>query len=205
VVVSTLGEDFARRLVSDGLPALDALDYRRAQCLGHLLRHASEMAELQARGTSRFSLQVKGLLQDVLALRALCYELANSTFARRRRDLEQRLDRLLAGHSTVTDNERVRRRLRKHRDQLLVCLYEPSIEPTNNLAERELRNAVIVRKLGGCRRSDAHAQAHAVLASVAQTAYRFGVDFTALVTLWLMPGAGLLDLPALFFRASPPG
>jgi hypothetical protein len=143
VVVSMLGEDFAGRLVSDGLPALDALDaldYRRAQCLGHLLRRASEMAELQVRGAARFPLQVKGLLQDVLALRVLRDELTDSTFARRRRDLEQRLDHLLAGHSTVADNERLRRHLRKHRDQLLVCLYEPSVEPTNNLAERELRH-----------------------------------------------------------------
>jgi hypothetical protein len=85
-----------------------------------------------------------------------------------------------------------------------VCLYEPSVEPTNNLAERELRNAVIVRKLGGCHRSDAHAQAHAVLASVTQTAHRCGVDFTELVPLWLRPDAGTLDLLALFFGASPP-
>lgn len=93
----------------------------------------------------------------------------------------------------------MRRHLRKHRDQLLVCLYEPSVEPTNNLAERELRNAVIVRKRGGCHRSDAHTQAHAVLASVAQTTHRCGVDFTNLVTVWLMPGAEQRDLLALFW------
>jgi hypothetical protein len=39
---------------------------------------------------------------------------------------------------------------------------------------------------------------------VAQTAHRCGVDFTELVTLWLRPDAGTLDLLALFFGASPP-
>jgi hypothetical protein len=209
VVVSMLGQDFAGRLVSDGLPALDALDaldYRRAQCLGHLLRRASEMAATQVRGAARFPLAVKVLLKDVFALRARRDELADSTFARYRRDLEQRLDRLLAGRSTVPDNERLRRHLRKHREQLLVCLHEPAVEPTNNLAERELRGAVVVRKLGGCHRSDAHAAAHAVLASVAQTAHRNGVAFTDLVIAWLMPRAGPLDVPPMFVpRTSPAG
>lgn len=84
VFVPTLGEDFAGRLVGDGLPALDALDargHRRSRCLGHLLRRASEMADIQVRGAARFPLQVKGLLQEVFALRALRHELADSTFA----------------------------------------------------------------------------------------------------------------------------
>jgi hypothetical protein len=79
----------------------------------------------------------------------------------------------------------------KHRDQLLVCLRDPLVEPTNNLAERELRGALEIRKLGGCNRSSAHAGAHAVLASVAQTAHRQGSTLTHFVRGWLRPDARL--------------
>jgi hypothetical protein len=72
---------------------------------------------------------------------------------------------------------------------LLVCLYEPDVEPTNYLAERELRGAVVIRKLGGCNRSEQHADAHAVISSVAQTAHRQGSTMTDFVTRWLRPDA----------------
>lgn len=97
------------------------------------------------------------------------------------------------------------RHLCKHRDQLLVCLYEPSVEPTNNLAERELRNPSSFASSAAATAATPTRKPHAVLASVAQTAHRCGVDFTHLVTAGLRPDAGLLDLLALFLGASPPG
>jgi hypothetical protein len=196
VVTGVLGTDFAGWLVSDGLPALDALDavgYARAQCLGHLIVRASELASLHKAGAARMPLEVKGLLQDVIALRGRRDDLAASTYRRYCRDLEQQLDRLLAGHSTVTENEKLRQHMGKHRDQLLVCLDDPAVPPTNNLAEQRLRGSVIVRKLGGCNRSELHAWAHAVLASVAQTAHQHGFTFTDFVRGWLRPRAGPED------------
>lgn len=195
VVIGMLGPEFAGRLVSDGLPALDALDtvYARAQCLGHLIVRASELASLHKAGAARMPRTVKGLLQDVIALRGRRDDLAASTYRRHCRGVEQRLDRLLAGHSTVAENEKLRRHMRKHRDQLLVCLDDPAVPPTNNLAEQRLRGAVIVRKLGGCNRSDEHAWAHAIHASVAQTAHAHGLTATDYVRGWLRPRAGPTD------------
>lgn len=196
VVIGVLGAEFAGTLVSDGLPALDALDavgYSRAQCLGHLIVRASELASLHKAGAARMPLAVKGLLQDVIALRGRRDDLAASTYRRYCRGVEHRLDRLLAGHSTVTENEKLRRHMRKHRDQLLVTLDDPAVPPTNNLAEQRLRGAVIVRKLGGCNRSDVHAWAHAVHASVAQTAHCQGFTYTDFVRGWLRPRAGPED------------
>ena len=193
VVLDVLGADFAGWLVSDGLPALDALDavgYARAQCLGHLIVRASELASLHKAGAARMPLAVKELLQDAIALRGRRDDLAASTYRRQCRVVEQRLDHLLDGHSTVTENEKLRRHMRKHRDQLLVCLDDPAVPPTNNLAEQRLRGAVIVRKLGGCNRSELHAWAHAVHASVAQTAHCQGFTVTDFVRGWLRPRAG---------------
>ena len=60
--------------------------------------------------------------------------------------------------------------------RLLTFLYHDAVAPTNNAAERELRPAVIVRKTGGCNRTDAGAEAHAVLASVLRTCRKQGFD-----------------------------
>lgn len=189
VVEQVLGSDFEGCLVSDGLPALDSLDMWRSQCLGHLIRRCAELIATPGAVGIWYPLAIMRALQDAIALRKRRDELAPTTYARHCRDLERRIDRLLTGTSSVADYERLRRHMAKHREQLLVCLYEPDVEPTNNLAERELRGAVVIRKLGGCNRSEQHAEAHAVIASVAQTAHRQGTTMTNFVTRWLRPDA----------------
>jgi hypothetical protein len=189
VVEDVLGTDFEGCLVSDGLPALDSLDLWRSQCLGHLIRRCAELIAIPGADGIWYPLAIMRALLDVIALRKRRDELAASTYARHCRALERRIDRLLAGTSSIADYERLRRHMVKHREQLLVCLFEPEVEPTNNLAERELRGAVVIRKLGGCNRSEQHAEAHAVIASVAQTAHRQGTTMTNFVTRWLRPDA----------------
>jgi hypothetical protein len=189
VVEDVLGDDFKGCLVSDGLPALDSLDMWRAQCLGHLIRRCAELIAIPGADSVWYPHAIMRALKAVIDLRKRRDELAPSTYARHRRDIEKRIDRLLAGTVSVPDHERLRRHMAKHREQLLVCLYEREVEPTNNLAERELRGAVIIRKLGGCNRSEAHADAHAVIASVAQTAHRQGSTMTNFVARWLRPDA----------------
>lgn len=190
VVTGVLGDDFHGILVSDGLPALDSLDYKRAQCLGHLIKRCAELVATPGAEDTWYPLAIMRKLQAVIALRGRRDELADSTYRRHCRTLETDLGKLLDGSMSVPDNERLRRHMDKHREQLLVCLDERDVEPTNNLAERELRGAVVIRKLGGCNRSELHAQAHAVLASVAQTAHRQGSNLTQFVRGWLRPRAG---------------
>lgn len=189
VVEDVLGADFDGWLVSDGLPALDSLDMWRAQCLGHLIRRCADLVALPGATGIWYPLAIMRTLQAAIALRKRRDELAATTYARHCRTVERDLDRLLAGHSSIADYERLRRHMAKHREQLLVSLYDANVEPTNNLAERELRGAVVIRKLGGCNRSEQHATAHAVLASVAQTAHRQGSTMTNFVTRWLRPDA----------------
>ncbi len=177
VVTDVLGRQFAGTLVSDGLPALDALDqldYVRAQCLGHLLRRARELDETQSRGAVRFPRAVKLLLQQAILLAHRHDELSPATMREYTRRIERRTDRLLRAQLTQPENRKLAQHLRKHRLQLFGSLYDPEIPPTNNLSEQQLRSAVITRKIGGCNRSDRHAGAHAIIASLAQTAHRNG-------------------------------
>ncbi len=189
VVLEILGADFRGTLVSDGLPALDPLHkehgFTRAQCLGHPLRRAVELLDVQKRGAARFPHLVKELLSDAIALASRHGELTPSTMAEYARRIERRADDVLAWHPTDEENAKLAKHLRAHRDQLFPSLYDPAIPATNNFAEQEIRGAVITRKIGGCNRSLRHAHAHAQIASVAQTAHRHGLAFSDVVADWM--------------------
>jgi transposase len=90
--------------------------------------------------------------------------------------LHAAMDRLLAGAYADPDNARLAKRLRKQRDHLLRFLDHDGVDATNNLAERELRPAMVARKLSAGNRTEAGAEIHAVLASVLRTCRRQGRD-----------------------------
>ncbi|HII29798.1 hypothetical protein AUJ69_03465 [Candidatus Woesearchaeota archaeon CG1_02_47_18] len=58
---------------------------------------------------------------------------------------------------------------RKHKEDLFRFVDNPEVEPTNNLAERGLRHAVVMRKISGGSRSTKGAETTAKLLSVMQT------------------------------------
>lgn len=60
------------------------------------------------------------------------------------------------------------------RGHLLRFLSDPSIEPTNNRAERALRGAVIARKVSQCSKTKRGANAYAAFVSVIRTARQTG-------------------------------
>ena len=76
------------------------------------------------------------------------------------------------------DNWRLQNELGWHDDRgnLLRFLDDPSIEPTNNRAERALRPAVIARKVSHCSKSVEGADAFSAFTSVIRTLARNGGD-----------------------------
>lgn len=92
-------------------------------------------------------------------------------FKVQRGKIEAAMDRLLEKNLTDPGNARLARRLQKHRDHIFTYLYDETgeTEPTNNLAEREIRPGVITRKLGACNRSPIGAKTTAILTSVIRT------------------------------------
>ena len=66
---------------------------------------------------------------------------------------------------------------RKHRGDLFIFVDNPSVSPTNNLAERGIRPAVVIRKISGGSRSENGAETTARLLSVLQTAKLQSKDY----------------------------
>src|SRR5512134_1128377 len=177
VVLDILGTHFSGILTSDGFLSYDdrrLKDWLKQKCLSHLLKDLKEMNETKTGRALHFARQATALLQEALALKREKPSLSSRTFSQRAQSLEDRLDRLIASSRRFSDpdNARFAKRLRKHRPHLLRFLYVDDLEPTNNLAERMLRPAVITRKTNGCNHTQDGAVAHAILSSVLVTCHQ---------------------------------
>ena len=180
VVLDILGTHFQGILTSDGCLAYEdrrLKDWLKQKCIGHLLRDLKDMNETTRGRALHFARQATTLLQEALAWKRQKPSLPPRTYSQRTSQLEARLDALIAPTRRLSDPENARfaKRLRKYRPHLLRFLYVNDLEPTNNLAERMLRPAVITRKTNGCNRTRAGAAAHSILASVLVTCHQHSV------------------------------
>lgn len=203
VVVEVLGEGFGGVLVSDCFLAYDPLPFAKQKCLAHLLKSCREIEASKTRAAVRFSRRVAALLRKAMALKRRRGALSPHGYAVVRGRIHAELDRLLAGNLTDPDNARLAKRLRKHRAHVLSFLDRDGLDATNNLAEREVRPAVIARKLSAGNRTDAGAETHAVLASVLRTCRRQGKDILATLGELLRRGPAHI-IPFCHTRPQPP-
>lgn len=203
-----LGEAFDGTLVVDGWAVYPSLGCPLAQCNAHLLRRCAEMLEAQRGEAAVFPQQVKAFLQQAIQLgraRELALELWGERFWRRAvSDTEQQFTDLLEPAQSDPANRRLRKHLKAHQSEVLVFLHDPAVTPTNSLAEREIRPAVIMRKVSAGNRTEAGAHTHEVLASITRTAERRGVRFTDLLPeLLRAPGPVVLAPERLGLPTSP--
>lgn len=193
VIRRVLGDDFPGVLISDCLASYDPHPGLKSKCCAHHLKAISEALE-QAPG-SEFLTATRTLLKAAIIWHGLREELDPTRYIEQGDALERALDELLAparGHHAET---RIRNRLTKQRPHLLTFLHLPHVDPTNNLAERQLRPAVIARKLSCGNKTQAGAATFEVLSSLAATCRQQGRSFAQLVADWL----SLLDRPPPLF------
>lgn len=192
VVVEVLGEDYPGVLVSDCFLAYDPLPFTKSKCAAHLLKRCSEVEQGKTRGAVRFSRRVAALMRAAMALKRRKGTLSAHGYAVLRGKVHAELDRLLSGSYTDVDNARLAKLLRKHRASVLGFLDHDLVDATNNLAEREIRPAVIARKVSAGNRTWTGAESHAVLASVLRTRCRQGRPILEGLSDLLRHGPGLV-------------
>lgn len=150
VAQAMLGEDFRGTLISDRWCAYNWVHaLNRQVCWAHLVREFEGFIE---RGG-----QAKRLGELLLAEVFVMFEwwnlsrdglLKRATFQRKMRPLMREVERLLAQAAHVCPKKvaGTAREILKLKDALWTFVYTQGVEPTNNLAERDLRHAVIWRK-----------------------------------------------------------
>jgi transposase len=176
VVVETLGSDYGGVLVSDCLSVYDEVNELQQKCYSHHLRAVSAALE---EAPSTYLEELRGMLRAALALKGAAVEPAMQ--AQLRAALENKAQELLSTPRLGLE-EKVRLRLYKQRDHLFTFLDHPEVEATNNLAERQLRPAVIARKLSCGNKTSRGARTLEILSSLAATCAQRGESFAKLVS-----------------------
>jgi hypothetical protein len=177
--------DYQGVLVSDCLNIYDELTLYQHKCYAHHLKEIGKAIEDPRARASPYLHDLRALLSGALALKAEMVSLPAAQIARMRQALEANADRLLgeprteanAGADAAPLEEKLRQRLLKQRDHLFTFLDHDAVDATNNLAERQLRPAVISRKLSCGNKTERGAQTWQVLTSLAATCRQTGSSF----------------------------
>ncbi|WP_290895650.1 IS66 family transposase [Hoeflea sp.] len=128
-------------LVSDNYAVYQKWVHLRQTCLAHLIRRATGLAERRDPQWSRCGTWA------AKELRRLCKWNKDPPTLGEWQAFYARLCRLIALYrDSESEAGKLVRSIEKHMDSLFTFLLEEGVEPTNNLAERTIRFAVIWRK-----------------------------------------------------------
>jgi transposase len=154
--------------LSDRYSAQQGHGVAQQTCLAHLARDVAYALEAS---DDPVPFRLKLWLASAFDLADGVAHLAASTVAAKRRALERRLDAILAAPSGCELARALQAKLRRARDQLLTFVDWPGqVEATNNACERDLRPAVIQRKVTNGYRAMWAAEGEADIRSVVDTA-----------------------------------
>lgn len=137
-------------------------------CLAHLAR---DVAYALDNGEDFLPMRFKMWLQKAFGLAKDIGHLAPATIAARRRALDKTLGDMLAASTSCDFARVIQKKFARASDQLLTFAHYPGqVQPTNNACERDLRPAVIQRKITNGYRAMWAAQGEADIRTVVDTA-----------------------------------
>ena len=168
VVQAMMGGHKPQVWLSDRYSAQQGHGLVQQTCLAHLARDVAYALEASS---DPIPYRLKLWLTSAFALAGSVAHLAASTLAAKRRALERRLDAILAAPSPCELTRALQAKLRRARDQLLTFVdWGGQVGATNNACERDLRPAVIQRKVTNGYRAMWAAQGEADVRTVVDTA-----------------------------------
>ena len=191
-------EAFDGVLIVDFWAAYNAvLTADKQRCLAHLLR---ELEAVDQRNDSAawqsFAKKLRRLLRDGIRLwKREGY--SPEKYASRVRRLDARLMELARGTYADADARRLAKRLLRHCDEIFTFLDYPGVPFDNNLAERMIRPAVVLRRNSQSNRSERGAAVQSVMMSVYQTLKLRGHDPLATIVSALRTYVTTGKLPPL--------
>jgi transposase len=154
--------------LSDRYSAQQGHGVAQQTCLAHLARDVAHALEAS---DDPVPFRLKLWLASAFDLADSVAHLAASTVAAKRRALDRRLGAILAAPTTRDLAAALQAKLRRARDQLLTFVDWPGqVEATNNACERDLRPAVVQRKVTNGYRAMWAAQGEADVRTVVDTA-----------------------------------
>jgi hypothetical protein len=181
VFESVIGAGFSFVLVSDCLSIYDFETGLQQKCYSHHLNAIRKAKLIHPEKGAGFLLEIGALLHRALDLGPLKAVLPAPEFLTQRQQVEIDIEAALANPRDNAIEESVRNRLFKQRDHLYTFLDHDGVEATNNLAERQLRPAVIARKISCGNKTDSGVETFQILASIGATCRQLKSNFIDLI------------------------
>jgi transposase len=180
VIAAFLGDTRPEGWVSDlWSPQLQVDAETHQLCLSHQIRNLTYAVEADGYQGRVWAVELRHLLGRAIHLHQIRATLTPAQFTRRRRRIENAVDRLvfrtfLPEQPDTANARRLQARYQEHRASLFVFFDRPDVPPTNNASEQDLRPSVIHRRVTGGFRSQLGADVSAILTSLLATARKRG-------------------------------
>lgn len=163
-----LGQDFKGTVISDFYPAYNQFK-RNQRCWVHLLRRIRELKEQKpTKQRIKINQKLNRIYQQILFFKSQS-QTTKEQRANKANQIKGKLFNISRIKTADQQLQKVMNLLKKYAGELTVCIRDPNVSPDNNLAERALRPAVIMRKISGGSRSIKGAFTHEVNLSVVET------------------------------------
>lgn len=177
--------DYQGVLITDCLSIYDEVNPLQQKCYAHHFRALKEAQQKMLAENSLYLEELKLLLQTALTLKTLQNQIQSKKWKEKIQHLETWAAKLLHLENQTAqlqpEEETVRRRLFKQRDHLFEFLKHKEVQATNNQAERQLRPAVIARKISCGNRTAKGAATWEILTSLAVTSAQKNQSFKDLI------------------------
>jgi len=166
-VEEAIGSIYSGVLNCDGLNVYPRKVRRLQRCWAHLLREAKLLAQEKQGQAALLYLELCGLFGKVNLLRK--QKLALDKRKEQKALLTKQMKMLIGRAKTYRELRTFARKIEHGLEYWFTCVLYPEAEPTNNRAERALREVVVQRKIIGTLRGEKGAHVTEVLMSVLAT------------------------------------
>ena len=173
VLKEVLGKDFNGIIVCDGWRSYPSFTSRIQRCWAHLLREARYLAERidEAKPLSEALHEMYSRLKDTPEDKPPPEEIAKLV-----ENAKAAMDRWARGPYKTDEVRKFAVKIRNGIDHWFTFITAPGVEPTNNRAERALREHVIQRKIMGTLRNQKGTFIHETITTVLATWKQQGLN-----------------------------
>ena len=166
ILKEILGEDYKGVICCDGWTAYTTYSNNLQRCWAHLLREAKKFAEDYSSFIGFYD-SIKIIFKKVKKLREKSYSL--KTRLKWRDNLKLELEQIIQEMESYKEFRKFARKIKNGIEHWFTCLIHLFVEPTNNNAERALRELIVQRKIMGGLRREKGARIMEVITSVIAT------------------------------------
>ena len=155
VLHAVLGETYGGTIVSDFFSAyVKYASLLQQFCLAHLIRDTKFTAELPDPAERAFGTALLLQFKRLFHFWHLRETIPKDRFDRLMRKIQHRIFALAEREKLPRYSARLAKRLRKHDCAVFRFLFDPTVPPTNNLAEQSIRHSVLNQRLTQGSRSE---------------------------------------------------